>query len=61
MAALEAVVAQHDLHVWGEWPAEEAIAMRQPFALREAAPVLGDLARVYLDTVWPGGRATVGT
>ena len=44
----------HDLHVWREWPAEEAIAMGQPFALREVAPVLVDLARVYLDTVWPG-------
>jgi hypothetical protein len=29
---------------------------RQRFALREVAPVLVDLARVYLDTVWPGGR-----
>jgi hypothetical protein len=46
----------HDLHVWREWPAEEAIAMGQPFALQEVAPVLTDLARVYLDTVWPGGR-----
>jgi hypothetical protein len=46
----------HDLHVWGEWPAEEAIAMGQPFALRAVAPVLTDLARVYLDTVWPRGR-----
>ena len=52
----------HDLHIWREWPAEEAIAMGQPFALREVAPVLLDLARVYLDTVWPGrGRAATGT
>jgi hypothetical protein len=47
--------AWHDLHVWREWPADEAIAMGQPFALREVAPVLVDLGRVYLDTVWPGG------
>ena len=47
----------HDLHIWRAWPAEDAIAMGQPFALRETAPVLVDLARVYLDTVWPGGRA----
>jgi hypothetical protein len=51
----------HDLHIWREWPAEEAIAMGQPFALREVAPVLTDLARVYLDTVWPGGRTAAGT
>jgi hypothetical protein len=51
--------AWHDLHIWREWPAEEAIAMGQPFALREVAPVLTDVARVYLDTVWPGRRATV--
>ena len=52
----------HDLDIWREWPAEEAIAMGQPFALREVAPVLLDLARVYLDTVWPGwGRAATGT
>ncbi len=48
----------HDLHIWREWPAEEAIAMGQPFALREVPQVLLDLATVYLDTVWPGrGRA----
>jgi hypothetical protein len=29
--------------------------MGQRFALREVAPALVDLARVYLDTVWPGG------
>jgi hypothetical protein len=28
--------------------------MGQPFALREVAPVLLELARVYLDTVWQG-------
>ncbi len=46
----------HDLHIWREWPAEEAIAMGQPFATRELAPVLVDLAGVYIDTVWPRGR-----
>ena len=51
----------HDLHIWREWPAEEAIAMGQPFALREVAPGLTDLARVYLDMVWPRGRAAAGT
>ena len=44
------------LHIWREWPADQAIAMGQPFAVREVAPVLSDLARVYLDTVWPTGR-----
>ena len=39
---------------WREWPAEEAIAMGQPFAIQEVAPLLLDLALVYLDTVWPG-------
>ena len=33
--------------------------MGQPFALREVAPVLTDLARVYLDMVWPGGRRPI--
>jgi hypothetical protein len=46
----------HDRHIWREGPADEAIAMGQPFALQEVAPVLVGLARVYLDTVWPGGR-----
>ena len=51
-----------DLHIWREGPGEEAIAMGQPFALRAVAPVLVDLARVYLDTVWPGrGRAAART
>jgi hypothetical protein len=45
----------HDLHICGEGPAEKAIAMGQPFALREVSPVLVDLARVYLGPVWPGG------
>ena len=31
--------------------------MCQPFVTRELTPVLVDLARVYLDTVWPGGDA----
>jgi hypothetical protein len=48
----------HDLHIWREWPAADAIAMGQPFATRELVPVLVDLARVYVDAVWPGrGRA----
>jgi hypothetical protein len=36
----------HDIHVWGEWPADEATAMGQAFAPRELVPVLVDLARV---------------
>ena len=44
----------HDLHVWPEWPAEEAIAMGQPSAMRELVPVLVDLAHVYLATLWQG-------
>ena len=53
---------RHDLHLRRVWPAEQAIAMGQPFALRGVAPVLLDLARVDLDTVCPGrGRAAAGT
>jgi hypothetical protein len=37
----------HDLHIWREWPAAEAIAAGQPFAFRELVPVLLDLAGVY--------------
>lgn len=37
----------HDLHVWREWPADEAIAAGQPFALRAMVPGLLDLAAVY--------------
>jgi hypothetical protein len=40
-----------DFHIWREWPASVAIEMGQPFALRELAPVLTDLARVYLDVI----------
>ena len=48
----------HDLHVWPEWPAEEAIAMGQPFAIRELVPVLVDLAqRVPGHGVAGGGDA----
>ena len=52
------IAAWHCLHVWTEWPAADAIAMGQPFALRVIEPVLTALARVYLETVWPGGRRT---
>jgi hypothetical protein len=50
------IAAWRDLHVWTEWPADDAIAMGQPFALRAMKPVLTALARVSLETVWPGGR-----
>lgn len=40
-----------DLHVWRTWPAAEAIAAGQPFALNALAPVLRDLAGCYLDIV----------
>ncbi len=39
----------HDLHIWRERPAADAIAMGQPLATRELVPVLVDLA-----TVWQG-------
>ena len=35
--------------------------MGQPFAFRAVARVLLDLARVYLDTVWPGRGRAAGT
>jgi hypothetical protein len=37
-----------------------ALAMGQPFATRELVPVLVDLARVYIDAAWPGGRGGGG-
>jgi hypothetical protein len=43
--------AWHDLLLWREWPADQAIEMGQPFALREIVPVMVDLARVYLDVI----------
>ena len=50
------IAAWHCLHVWTGRPAAHAIAMGQPFALRAIEPVLIDLANVYSETVWPGGR-----
>ena len=41
----------HCFHVWREWPAEEAIAMGQPFAVREVLPVLMGLVPAYLDVI----------
>jgi hypothetical protein len=40
-----------EVHVWKQWPAEEAIEAGQPFAVREMWPVLRDLAKVYLDVI----------
>jgi hypothetical protein len=40
-----------DLHLWRTWPADEAIAAGQPFAMRELMPVLVDLGRIYLDVI----------
>ena len=37
-----------DLHIVRTWPADEAISAGQPFAVRELAPVLNDLAVLYL-------------
>ena len=48
----------HNLHIWREWPADEAIARRQPFAVEEMLPVLRDLARVYLAVVGPVAKGT---
>lgn len=39
------------LHIWREWPAEEAIAAGHPFAARSMLPVMLDLAAVYEDVV----------
>jgi hypothetical protein len=41
----------HDLHFWREWPSDEAVAMGQPFAHRALAPVLTDLARIYIEVI----------
>ncbi len=43
----------HDLHIWREWPAQEAENGAQPFAAKEMLPVLLDLADVYLTVVGP--------
>jgi hypothetical protein len=44
----------HDLHVWREWPAEEAVAAGQPFALHAMVPVLRDLAATYEEVIGGG-------
>ena len=41
----------HDLHLWTEWPADAAIAAGPAFASDALAPVLTDLARVYVGMV----------
>lgn len=41
----------HNLHVWREWSATEAIAAGNPFALESMVPVLVDLAAIYEDVV----------
>jgi hypothetical protein len=53
LARLEGLPAGtwHDLQLWREWPADQAIEMGQPFALRELVPVMVDLARIYLDVI----------
>lgn len=40
-----------DVHLWRTWPAEEAIAASQPFALEKLAPCLIDLARLYVQAL----------
>jgi hypothetical protein len=49
VSALEALPngEWHDLHVWRQWPAAEAMAAGHPFAVSVMLPVLMDLARVY--------------
>ena len=46
-----------DLHIVRTWPKALAIDSGQPFALRELAPLLTDIARVYLQTIGPGWRS----
>jgi hypothetical protein len=41
----------HDFHVWREWPADEAIEMRQSFAFDALVPVFTDLGGTYLDVI----------
>lgn len=50
IGALRAVPAERwlDLHLVRTWPAADAIAAGQPFALRELAPILADIAPLYL-------------
>jgi hypothetical protein len=40
-----------DLHLWRAWPGQTAMDLGQPFAARELAPVLADIARMYLRIV----------
>lgn len=46
----------HDLHIWRQWPADEAIAAGHPFAVSVMLPVLLDLARVYESVIGYAGR-----
>jgi hypothetical protein len=46
----------HDLHVWRQWPAEEAIAAGHPFAVSVMLAVLLDLARIYESVIGYAGR-----
>lgn len=47
----------HDLHVWRQWPADEAIAAGHRFAVSVMLPVLLDLARVYEAVIGYSGKA----
>lgn len=54
LGRLEAATDQEvDVHICRTWPAAEAMAAGQPFALRELAPCLLDLGRVYLAAIGP--------
>ena len=51
VCATPGVRGVHDLHVWTEWPARDAIAAGPSFASTALEPVLTDLARVYVAMV----------
>ncbi|PZR61188.1 MAG: hypothetical protein DLM71_09185 [Chloroflexi bacterium] len=45
----------HDLHVWRQWPGEDAVAGGHPFAASVMLPVLVDLAKVYESVIGYAG------
>jgi hypothetical protein len=55
VAKLRSIPADQEigLHIWRTWPAGDAIEGGQPFALRQIAPCLIDLAGLYLEALGP--------
>ena len=50
----------HELHLWRWWPADEAVAAGRAFAYDALAPLLLDVAGLYLEVVDTQPEATLG-